>query len=143
MNGHSPRLKVVMTRVTILAMLALVLSCAPSRQAGPGDRAARRPPPVWTVDGRVLGVERSVPDSPATYVSIVVQPDREQPVRVELAPGWYLDRRGLRFSEADRVQVEGRRERRDGGAVVVARRIRTSAGVVELRDADERPAWTR
>lgn len=132
-----------MARPFLVALAAVLFACAPSLQTGPGDPAARRPPPVWTVDGRVLGVERSVPDSPATYVSIVVQNDRDETFRVELAPGWYLDRQGLRFSEEDRVQVEGRRESRDGGTVIVARRIRSGASVIELRDADERPAWTR
>jgi hypothetical protein len=79
-----------MTRATALAALVSVLGCSPRTQVGPDAPAARRPPPVWTADGRVLGVERSVPDAPATYASIVVHPGDEV-VSVQPAPGWSLE----------------------------------------------------
>jgi hypothetical protein len=80
-----------MARTTALAALVVVLGCGSSSQVGPDAPTARRPPPVWTADGRVLGVERSVPDAPATYASIVVQPEGEDLVRMQLAPGWSLE----------------------------------------------------
>jgi hypothetical protein len=80
-----------MTRVMTVAALALVLGCGSSSRVGPDAPTARRPPPVWTADGRVLGVERSVPDAPATYASIVVQPEGDEPVRVQPAPGWSFE----------------------------------------------------
>jgi hypothetical protein len=36
----------------------------------------------------VLGVERRDAEAPVTYASIVVQKDRDEPVYVQLAPGW-------------------------------------------------------
>jgi len=96
---------------------------------------------VYTADGRVLGVEHGPSDSPATTVSIVIQPDGAAPVHVELAPGWYLDRRGIHFSEQDRVHVEGRRDDRSGSTVVVARRIRKDGSTIELRNDADEPTW--
>jgi len=74
-------------------------------------------------------------------VRLVVQPDGAQPVTVELAPGWYLDKQGLHFSERDRVHVEGRREERDGKSVLVVRRVGAPENGVVLRNELDRPTW--
>jgi hypothetical protein len=81
-----------MARATALAALTLVLGCGSSSQVGPDAPAARRPPPVWTADGQVLGVERRDAEAPVTYASIVAQSDPDEPVYVQLAPGWSLER---------------------------------------------------
>jgi hypothetical protein len=87
----------------------------------------------------VLGVERGSPTDPATHVHLVLQQSSGTPLRVDLGPGWYLDEHGLRFSKDDQVEVEGRRERRESGEVVVARRVRKDGKTVDL---NERPAPT-
>ncbi len=124
---------------------ALVLaSCGPPRfpppmpPARPADRA-----PVFTADGHVLGVERSVPEDPQSYVHIIIAVDGREPVRVELAPGWYLDEQGLRFSKDDLVGVEGQSTVREGKTIVVARRVRSGESTVPLRDNQGHPAWEK
>ncbi|HEY2406587.1 MAG TPA: hypothetical protein VGI10_11325 [Polyangiaceae bacterium] len=126
----------------LLPLLTFSLAaCAAQRDLTAADVATARAAPVYTADGNVLGVERGSPDQPASYLHLVIQPDGKAPVHVELAPGWYLDRAGLHFSEHDRVHIEGREESRSGGDVVVAHRIRKGDQAVELRDDQGRPSW--
>jgi hypothetical protein len=128
-----------------LAVFALSLWLAAA--CGPGDQTlpARSPalPGVYTADGQVLGVERPLPEDPATNVHLVFQASGEAPVRVELGPGWYLDEGKLRFNPKDDVSVEGQRViRNDGSSVVVAKRVRKGPTTLQLRDEHDQPLWT-
>lgn len=87
-------------------------------------------------------MERKSPDDPSAYVHLLVS-SGDRPIRVELAPGWYLDEQGLRFSREEQVSVEGRRERRAGDEVIVARRLRRGTETIELRDEFDRPRWRK
>jgi hypothetical protein len=89
---------------------------------------------------RVDGAPASDPDA---YVRLVVQTEGRALVHVELAPGWYLDERGLRFSKEEPISIEGERQEKGGQEVIVARRIRSQSATVELRDEEGRPVWTR
>jgi hypothetical protein len=80
-------------------------------------------------------VERSSPDDPATHVHLVIQPEDGTPVRVDLGPGWYLDEHGLSFSKDELVEVEGRPEPREGGQVIVARRVRKNGKTVDIDES--------
>lgn len=104
----------------------------------------RRPliPEVYTADGRVLGVERPLPEDPATNVHLIFQSRDEEPVRVELAPGWYLDEGKLHFDAKDDVTIEGRREVRNGKPVIVARSVRKGSTTLRLRDEEAHPLWS-
>ncbi len=97
---------------------------------------------MYTVDGRVLGTESSVAPAADENVRLILKPDGRAPVVVELAPGWYLDRRGLHFSEQERLQVEGHREGHGNASPFVVRRIRRGGEVVDLRDETGQPHWT-
>jgi hypothetical protein len=123
----------------LASLVTLSAACGAPREPAPPVQ----PAPPFSTDGRVIGVERKSPDDPGAYVHLLVAADGERPIRVELAPGWYLDQQGLRFSREERVSVEGHRERRAGDEVVVARRLRRGAETIELRDDHDRPRWQR
>lgn len=117
-----------------------LLACA-GTQPSPN---VRRPniPEVYTADGRVLGVERPLPEDPATNVHLIFQSQDEEPVRVELGPGWYVDEGKVHFDPKDDISVEGRREVRNGKPVIVARSVRKGSTTLRLRDEEARPLWS-
>lgn len=98
-------------------------------------------PEVYTADGQVLGVERPLHEDPATNVHLIFQARGEDPVRVDLGPGWYLDQGKVRFDPKDDVSIEGQREVRNGNAVIVARSVRKGSTTLRLRDNQARPLW--
>ncbi len=114
----------------------ILAACSAGTRAAPASPAA-----VYTADGKVLGVERASPEDPATYVQLVIQGNEAAPVRVELAPGWYLDQRGLSFRPETRVAVEGHRVVRNGEPLIVARSVSVDGSKVLLRDERDRPLW--
>jgi hypothetical protein len=67
--------------------------------------------------------------------------DTEQPVTVLLAPGWYLERSGVRFRNAERMEVRGSRVLRSGEPVIIASEVRQGETTVRLRDENGRPLW--
>jgi hypothetical protein len=127
-----------MTRRYIWLPLLWLAAC---RYPPDEPRLPQQQPLVYTADGDVLGVERASPEDAATYVQLVVRPGVEAPVRVELGPGWYLEQGGLRFTQGDKVHVEGWRSAHDGGKTIVAKRVRSSTGTLELRDSPSHPLW--
>jgi hypothetical protein len=131
-----------MTSRVLAGLLVLfeVTACAHSAPpaAQPYSRSADTP--SFTADGRVLAVENDLAGNRLTYVRLVIS-DGDPPLRVELAPGWYLDQQGLRFSKDDRVTIEGTKVEQDGKSVVVARSVRTDNQTVILRDEEGRPRW--
>lgn len=117
--------------------IALLLGACGSPQASPGG--ARALPPPQTIDGEVIRVTSdSSQDALASGVHLVVQPEGRHPVRVALAPGWYLDEHGLRFEPGDRVHAAGA----PSGDVFVASDVSKGKQSVRLRDASGRPLWT-
>lgn len=133
--------------VAIVVGLAVPLagSCAPqgARSEGP-PRATQRfdPQAVETVDGEVLGVDRiPIQDQLAYGIHITVRDDLGRPVSVRLAPGWYLDQKGLRFAPRERVEVRGVRTRIAGEPAFVAEEVKKGGKVVRIRDEQGRPLW--
>ena len=124
-----------------LLVLFTLGACGPPLPPWPPD-GSRNTPDVHTSDGRVLGVERRSAEDPASFVYLTVQAG-EQPIRVELGPGWYLDEHGLTFATEQRVTVQGRRVTRSGQPILVARRIQKGSQVLILRDEHDRPLWQR
>lgn len=119
-----------------------VLSCAPT--AAPVPRfdapAARTPTAQSTLSGQVVGLGLETPeDRLSSSLRIEVRPGSENPVAVRLAPGWYLDRHGLKVGLRDEVTVTGTFER--DRSVFVARSIRKGTTDVRLRDDGGRPVW--
>lgn len=129
-------------RAFSVLVLSLWLGACASRQP---VAQVRRPniPEVYTADGRVLGVERPLPEDRATNVHVLFQPRGEEPVNVELGPGWYMDEGKLRFDAKDDISVEGHREVQNGKSVIVARRVRKGATTLQLRDEEAKPLWSR
>jgi hypothetical protein len=70
-----------------------------------------KPPPPQTsaFDGEVIGADRTAPaDQLAVGPQIVVRPgDEEAPVRLEPAPGWYVDRDGVVYSKEQQRRMIG------------------------------------
>jgi hypothetical protein len=116
----------------VCGLCAVIVACAGT--AGPVAQPPAHEPPTYMADGTILGVERSSPEDPVTHVHLVIQPTAGTPVRVDLGPGWYLDKHGLRFSKNEHVEVEGRRESRAGESVIVAGRVRKDGKTVEIVD---------
>jgi hypothetical protein len=97
---------------------------------------------LTTVDGEVLGADRvPIGDRLAGSVRLAVRTDSEHPVTVLLAPGWYLDRNGVRLGRAQRVEIKGSRVMRGGEPVILATEVRSGESTVKLRDASGRPLW--
>ena len=117
-----------------LALLAQLASCGPARAPSPPQG------PPLTIAGTVVGVDNVSPeDQLARGLRVTVQPDGERKVLVDLAPGWYLNQRGLHFSERDRLSVEGRLS--PGDPAIAASRVTKGTTTVALRDAAGRPLW--
>lgn len=136
------RTKAILLSVCFTPLLG---SCAPggARPEGP-PRATHRfePRAVETVDGRVLGVDRIPAQDQLSYgVRLKVRDDLGRPVSVRLAPGWYLDEKGLRFAPRERVEVVGVRTRVEGEPAFLAEEIHKGDQVVRLRDKQGRPLW--
>lgn len=108
------------------------------REGMPGPETHRFDPgAVETVDGRVLGVDRAPPsDTLATGVRLKLGGD-DGPVSVDLAPGWYLDQKGLHFATNERVRIRGSRVHN----AIVAQEITAGGRVIQLRDSQGRPLW--
>jgi hypothetical protein len=121
-----------------VALLAIAFGCQPRVPRLPdGPIAERR----VSAQGSVISVERPRPDDTQTYVHVLIAPADSQPVRLILAPGWYLDRQGLRFEPNQKVVVEGRAAR-DGEPGIVVERISSGQRSYRLRDEQAKPLWT-
>lgn len=119
------------------ALLLLMASCAACTSVTPALTAQRAP---LTVDGTVVGVDnRGASDQLAGGLRVTLQPAGRPTILVELAPGWYLDAHGLRFSEHDRLRVEG--TPRAGDPVLFATRVSKGDTSLSLRDNEGRPLW--
>ncbi|MGC4094846.1 MAG: hypothetical protein QM756_44390 [Polyangiaceae bacterium] len=128
-----------MQSVSIWALSLWLAACATTGTAAP-ERTTPLPG-VYTADGQVLGVERPLPQDRSTNVHLIFQAKGEEPVRVELGPGWYMDEGKLDFDAKDDVSVEGQRVSRHGNTVVVAKSVRKGSTQLQLRDAESQPLW--
>jgi hypothetical protein len=70
-------------------------------------------------------------------------PRDQQPVRLVLAPGWYLDEQGLRFTPNESLRVEGTRGNEDGPTLIVVHRLQRGDRSYLLRDEREQPLWSK
>jgi hypothetical protein len=132
----------------LLLSALLLAGCSSPQRVAPGRVEASKKvpsPATESFDGEVVGVDRVAPsDSLTSAVRLVMRPSGADPITVELAPGWYLEEQGLRFSRSDRLRVRGTPSAAsDGGRAVVAWEVRTGRGSWQLRDEDGRPNWSR
>jgi hypothetical protein len=125
----------------MLKLVGALLLTAAQTGCGTPSRAttAIAPSTVTTVDGRVLGVDGVPPERRLGENLRVTLRAGSEPIVVELAPGWYLEHKGLRFERNQSISVEGTVDReRD---VFIARRVHANSLSVDLRDAEGRELW--
>jgi hypothetical protein len=126
-----------------MAIVALVTAAAcqptvpriPSPVAAPGSNVTAR--------GTVLSVERPTPEDSQSFVHVTITPSDRNPVRLVLAPGWYLDEQGLRFEPRESISVEGRAVVEQGQRKIVVQRVQRGEHSYLLRDEHERPLWLK
>lgn len=124
--------------MTRMAVLVLLLSACSPFQPHPAGSASESPA-ITSVDGEVMGVDRTPPaDKLASGVRVTLQGEGSPAVVVDLAPDWYLSQKGLSFGRADRMKVQGRT---GPSSVVYATHVEKSGKTVVLRDASGRPLW--
>jgi hypothetical protein len=145
-QGGLPRL--VAAALAAVA-LAAALGCGPPLPSR--RRPLEPPPPVTTIDGEVIGVDRTPPEQHLQRsLRLTLRAGRSasagdrtgsgdpDPIVVELAPQWYLEENGLRFVPNDRLVVEGTRTQE---GVLEARRVRKGPTSLELRNEAGKPVW--
>lgn len=133
------------------AVLWSMAACVPATDPE-GPWRPREPEPIIVAfDGKVLGADNVPPEQKlAETVHISVAPTKVGgeggislggAISVQLAPGWYLDQRGLGFTKNSEIHVEGPYLREGGKLLVIATRVSKGGEVIELRDAQGRPLW--
>lgn len=122
-------------------LLAILATCKPipSRIPTPFDQPHAGKP--MTVEGVVLSVERPRPEDTQAFVHLVISPADRPPIRLVLAPGWYLEERGLRFEPRDTIQANGRPVVENGESNIIVQSIRQGDRSYLLRDQHDQPAW--
>jgi len=134
MNERSSLSRVAVSVASLLLVARLAAACGPITPALAPSGAP------LSINGTVVGVDqRSPSEQLAGGLRVTLQPEGQPKVLVELAPGWFLDQHGLRFSERDRLSIEG--TSRAGDPVVVATRVTKGTTSVTLRDPAGHPLW--
>jgi hypothetical protein len=128
----------------VLAALtwAVASGCQPQtpRIPTPFDKPSAGGP--IAVDGVVLSVERPRPEDNQAFVHLVISPADSKPIRLVLAPGWYLEEKGLHFEPQQTIHANGKRVVQNGEPSIVVQTIRQGDRNYLLRDQSEAPAWT-
>ena len=93
------------------------------------------------LQGVVSSVERPRPEDGQAFVHIVITPSDTQPIRLVLAPGWYLEEQGIRFEPNQTVQASGKRVVENGQPSLVVQTLRRGEQSYILRDEREQPVW--
>lgn len=125
--------------VACWALVAVTASCRPMFPMPPRELAAAGDPVA--TQGIVSSVERPRPEDSQVFVHVVMTPGDQRPIRLTLAPGWYLDREGLDLAPNDAIRVEGNRAMRAGEPEIVVRRVYKGDRSYILRDERSRPVW--
>ena len=129
--------------IPIIPLCATLGACGPPAPVPSfrGERAPDTAHSTASLDGVVLGVDEVPPgDRLASGLRVRLQPRRGREVVVDLAPGWYLDRHGVRLAPSDRIRVEGSYTA-GGDLILFARSVETRGNVIHLRSAEGRPLW--
>jgi len=131
--SHFPRL---------FALACLVTACAVQRQPAATPNPELEVHPVGTLEGRVTSVNRAFLQSGTGGTAVVsVRLAGDPPIVVQLAPGWYMDERGLHFSREDRITVTGSQTHKKDKIEVLAHSVEKGGVSLILRDEHGRPLW--
>jgi hypothetical protein len=94
------------------------------------------------VEGTVSRNDRlPSPEERLSEVAVITLHASGEPIRVELAPGWFLDEHGLKYSPEDRLLVTGERIEQNGESRLVASEVEQGGVRLRLRDEQGRPLW--
>lgn len=131
-------------RIALVALLST--ACAATLPGTEGGSGPRMLPAshleLTTSSGEVLGVDRRSPERDlAEGVTVELRADTGNPIVLRLAPGWYLDERGIAYGPRERLTVRGRREVRGGTTLFVVNEVRKDGRWIPLRDAEGNPLW--
>jgi hypothetical protein len=124
-------------------VMALLIGCAPVTSQGLSQSGPSAAEASSTTRGVVLSVERPRPEDSQAFVHVVITPAEERPIRLVLAPGWYLEERGLRLEPQQAVEVRGRHVVQDGEPSIIVQSVRQGERSYILRDEREQPAWLK
>lgn len=124
-------------------LLPLLLGCQPLPPTAPPPLGQPSPNGSMVTEGVISSVERPRPEDAQTFVHVVMIPADKQPIRLVLAPGWYLDEHGIRFDPQQSLRVEGRRTVENGTPTIVVRSLQQGERSYILRDEQEQPAWLK
>jgi hypothetical protein len=98
------------------------------------------PKTVETVQGKVLSVEKM--QQRGGGIHLMLQTDKES-MAVHLGPSWYIDKQTLKIEANDTITVTGSRVTIDGKPAIVAAQVKKGNEVLNLRDDNGVPAWSR
>jgi hypothetical protein len=121
-------------------LLAILPACKPTPPRLPTPFNQPQAGRQTTIEGVVLSVERPRPDDSQTFVHVVISPADRTPIRLVLAPGWYLEEKGIRFEPRDLVQASGRRVVENGEPNIIVQSIRQGDRYL-LRNEQDQPVW--
>lgn len=110
-----------------------------------GSRYTRMydPATVDTVSGEVVKIDKITPVKGWSYgVHLLLKTDKEE-ISVHLGPGWYVEKQGGQFAPGDRIEVKGSRITYKGKPVIIASEVRKSDKVLQLRDDNGLPLWSK
>jgi hypothetical protein len=132
----TPRTQLV---AMIVGLLWQAASCTVTER---GIEAPASPAESVRVEGRVSHVdELPSPDEQLRQVAVVTLHTDGKPVRVELAPRWFLEANGLKYAPEQTLFVHGERTDTHGEPRIVAREVEQGGVRVRLRDEQGRPVW--
>ena len=75
-------------------------------------------------------------------VHLLLKTDSEE-IAVHLGPGWYVEKQALKIAPQDRLEVRGSRVTYEGKPALIAAEVKKGDQVLNLRNADGVPLWSR
>lgn len=94
------------------------------------------------LEGTVSHVdELPSPEEHLSQVAVITLHASGTPVRVELAPDWFLEQHGLKYTPEQLLLVRGERVDVNGESIIIAREVEQGEIRLRLRDEQGRPVW--
>jgi hypothetical protein len=78
----------------------------------------------------------------APGLQLIVKPEADKTMRVQVGPGWYLEHQEAEIAEHQTVQATGAMTELDGQPVLLAREVQFDGHTLTLRDAQGLPRWS-
>jgi hypothetical protein len=97
---------------------------------------------VESVSGEVVKVETIAGRGRSGGVHLTLKTDKEN-LAVNVGPQWYLNDKNVTFKEGDKIKVRGSRITLSDKATLIADKITHNDLVLNLRNSDGIPVWSR